>query len=332
MKFINKPQTPIILFIIFLVSLSFGLGGPRPQNNNNALFEFHLASPFDDPDMEYSSLAWHGEFLVLLPQYPDGEVLYIKRSELAARLDKKDSSSIVPIKVPINDRGLRKLIQGYEGFEAIIYAGNKVFISIEAETREGLKGFLIQGEFLSFEEGIVLDHSSLISFNTPVHLDNMAYESIIIWDNKIIPIYEANGTRVNPDPFQPVFNMDLIKVDSIAIDALEYRITDATEVDDQGRFWVINYLWTGDTKLLKPGPDQLVRPEAQKGINKNIERLVEYQIHENKISLTGKHPLWITNPDIVSGDNWEGIVRFGANGFIIATDKHQRTILAYVSI
>ena len=36
---------------------------------------------------------------------------------------------------------------------------------------------------------------------------------------------------------------------------IEYRITDVTEVDNQGKFWALNFFWPGEKKLLNPAPN-----------------------------------------------------------------------------
>ena len=65
--------------------------------------------------------------------------------------------------------------------------------------------------------------------------------------------------------------------------------------------------------------------------DQTIERLVEFKIKRNSISLTRKKPI---NLILEEGNsrNWEAIVRFGESGFLIATDKYPRMILAYVKL
>ena len=65
--------------------------------------------------------------------------------------------------------------------------------------------------------------------------------------------------------------------------------------------------------------------------NQTIERLVEFKIKKNEIKLTKKKPV-----DLIleegNSRNWEAIVRFGESGFLIATDKYPRMILAYIEL
>ena len=65
--------------------------------------------------------------------------------------------------------------------------------------------------------------------------------------------------------------------------------------------------------------------------NQTIERLVEFKIKKNELKLTKKKPV-----DLIleegNSRNWEAIVRFGESGFLIATDKYPRMILAYIKL
>lgn len=327
----KKGFSRLPVMILAVVSLFWtGCGKQSGAERETRYFEFNLAAPFDDQDQEYSGLAWHGNYLVLLPQYPGGALPYIHRDVLENYLSGEKKDPIEPHQVPLNDEGLADIIPGYEGFEALLFDSNDVYFTLESETSTTLSGYLIKGSFQSLETGIRLDYSSLVRFATPVALENMTFESLIMWDNHLIPIYEVNGTVVNPDARQPRFDKNLEPGGFIAFDGLEYRITDATTVDEKGTFWVINYFWEGDSDLINPGVDQFETAENQKGSNGNIERLVEYRISGDRILLTGSPPVWISDPDGRTGNNWEGLARFGEDGFLIVTDKHDRTILGFI--
>ena len=113
---------------------------------------------------------------------------------------------------------------------------------------------------------------------------------------------------------------------------IEYRITDATKVDENNKFWSINYFWPGDKKALEPSKDLIFEntPKGDSHQSSNIvERLIEFEIKNKRIILTKSEPIQLVlNED--SPRNWESIVRFGNKGFLIATDKHPRMILSFV--
>ena len=143
--------------------------------------------------------------------------------------------------------------------------------------------------------------------------------------------YEANG-NLNPDSSVLVYNMGLSFVSSINIASLEYRITDATEVDSQNRFWVINYFYPGE-EFLKPEVDPLMEifPEGiSHQTSENVERLVELQYIANEINIISKPPIQLVLQSNGEGRNWEGIVRLDDYGFLLVTDKYPRTILGFI--
>jgi hypothetical protein len=102
-------------------------------------------------------------------------------------------------------------------------------------------------------------------------------------------------------------------------------------LDENGRFWVINYFYPGDI-VLQTDNDPLVALQQGWGTTHlaydQVERLVELQMSADGISLTETPPILLQLPSD-EARNWEGIVRFN-DGFLLATDKFPQTILAYV--
>ena len=63
-----------------------------------------------------------------------------------------------------------------------------------------------------------------------------------------------------------------------------------------------------------------------------VERLIELKIENGAITLTGRAPVYLQLETGKPSRNWEGIARLGNKGFLIATDKHPETILAFVPV
>ena len=55
---------------------------------------------------------------------------------------------------------------------------------------------------------------------------------------------------------------------------IEYRITDATKVDENNKFWSINYFWPGDKKALEPSRD-LIFENTPKGDSHQSSNIVD---------------------------------------------------------
>jgi hypothetical protein len=128
-----------------------------------------------------------------------------------------------------------------------------------------------------------------------------------------------------------VFSASLDRRPAAPVAALEYRVTDATEADARGRFWVTNYHYDGDcwTTGSCPLTNRFGIGRSHRGRN-TLERLVELELRDGRVRPTDTEPLYL-ELDGGDGRNWEGIVRVGDRGFLVATDEHPGTLLAYVA-
>ena len=190
-------------------------------------------------------------------------------------------------------------------------------------------GYLAWGSINPNSFEINIGEKNIQKVETPIQIDNLSFESIISHNKKLLLLYEANGSNLREDPYQLLISVSDLSLAKIKSPNIEYRITDATKVKNN-KFWAINYYWPGDKKDLKPGLDRL-RKNRDNDPNQTIERLVEFKIKKNELKLTKKKPV-----DLIleegSSRNWEAIARLGESGFLIATDKYPRMILAYIKL
>ncbi|MCJ7801523.1 MAG: hypothetical protein MUP82_04095 [Candidatus Marinimicrobia bacterium] len=285
-----------------------------------------LNGDITSPDQEISGLAWHNDDLILLPQYPKYVIYSIPKTQIIEFLD-SSRTTILPNEIRWNSSSLDKHIKGFEGYESIIFNDDTVYVTIEAERRKNNSGFIARGIIDNNKSEIKINGKSLKKIKTPVTLRNMTYETIIINNNSVIAIYEVNSAEVNGSPVYHQFDKNL-KSDTIKpFPFTEYRITDATEIDCEGRFWVTNYFWPGDYDLLKLDLNYLI---IKKEDIKPIERLLEFQFVDENIVRTETSPINIKLSEFGDSRNWEGIVRLDNRGFLIVTDKFPGTILAFI--
>ena len=168
-------------------------------------------------------------------------------------------------------------------------------------------------------------------------LDNTADEAMTVVDGRLVTFYEANGATVNPRPVAHVFESGstrLAAAPAMTMTALEYRLTDATPAGPDGRFWVINYFFPGDRDKLKPAPDPIAARHgagATHAICPQVERLVELCAAAGRIERTDTPPVQLTLLNCATARNWEGLVELPGRGFLLATDQHPETILAFVA-
>ena len=295
-----------------------------------------LAAPLDTPAVELSGLTWHGDTIVVLPQYPTqaagaSRVYGFSRTTLAQAITDSATAPITPISFPFQAAGLREHMAAYQGCEAIAFAGDRVYVVTEGKDEgPGMQGKVIRGRVASGPRTIRVRDVKGRALPQQASIPNISYEALTTRGDTAIALFEANGARVNETPRAYRFGPNLQSLGSIPFPTLEYRLTDATAIDAQNRFWVINYFYPKDRDLLHPAPDTLARRHGTGRTHRTsdvVERLVEYRYTPHGIRRTDTPPIWLELG--AEPRNWEGIARFG-DGFLLVTDTFPSTMLAYV--
>lgn len=316
---------------LFRETVSTSIEGTLP------IQEIVLDGPASKPEAEISGMAWFGDWLILLPQYParfENHVFALSRAEIVDYLDGENNSPLTPLLIPFDGTDVDTLITGFEGFEAIAFSGNQIVLTIEANQGGNTQGFVVNGEVQPGDPpaGFVLDGSSLQALDPQADLSNYSDESLVIYQEMIYTIYEANGSNVNAEPRAHVFNAEMNPAESVAFPNIEYRITDATPATSDGSFWAINYLFLGDLGKLRPSADILSLTPGSPPSGP-IERIVAFQITEDGIVMdTTRSPIYLQLLSSGEARNWEAVARLDELGLLIATDKFPGTILALVQI
>ncbi len=298
-----------------------------------------LEGEISEPKAEISGLAWYGDYLILLPQYPhlfpsnyDGSFFAIPISVIKEYLNGTNSEPIKPIPIELNAPDLKDIIEGYEGFEAIAFYGNTVFFTVESSPAE-MMGYLFKGTISDDMKTITVEVDGRVELPPRAPISNATDETILVTDDRVITIYELNSEQLGTEPYAYVFDHSLNLVDSLSLPYIEYRLTDATELDENNNFWMINYLWPGDQKdknfSLDPIAQKYGEGETHKK-NNTVERLLEFHYSPEGITLNKKAPIQLKLIDDNNSRNWEGIVSYGDEGFLLVTDKFPQTYLGFV--
>lgn len=313
-----------------------------------------LAGPAGEARAELSGLAWHGDQLILLPQFPErflepkgldtgavGRIFALKKKDIVAALRNTDTSPLYPAGISVLGPQLRTLVPGYEGFEAIAIDKDQAWLAIEARAYGLMRGYLIRARFVP-GKGLVLDPKTLTKTLPPANIRNMGFEALLLAPDRLIALFEINAGGRVPRPTARVFSRNLKPLGSIPMPRIEYRLTDATPLDKNQYFWASNFYWQGEYATLKPGKDPVARRFDQSPIDPehmNLERLLCLRYSPQKIELTDTPPVIIGNGIIPR--NWEGIARLsapptggapGLRGLLLATDKYPVTLLAFVPL
>ncbi|MBH30473.1 MAG: hypothetical protein CMG71_00600 [Candidatus Marinimicrobia bacterium] len=302
--------------------------------------EIVLAEEFTKREPEYSGLAWAGQDLILLPQFPDrfpgdegGNLLAVPKKRIENYLSGANRDPIVPRKITFNDNGVSDAVPGFEGFEALVADDNHVYLTIEAKEGEGRRGYIVSGSADWTEGKIRLNRSSLKQIQFEAFMSQMSFESLLLWNELLVTMYEANGSVVTDSPRALVFDQSFNELQPLFLPSIEYRITDATAVDEDGKFWIINYFYPGEEKL-KPAVDPIAERYGRGSthrIEPTVERLLQLELGEEGISFTERPPIQLS---LMAGEarNWEGIVTLDDRGFLLISDTYPTTILSFVSL
>jgi hypothetical protein len=96
-----------------------------------------LSGPIARPTAEISGLAWYGDQLVLLPQFPERfehHLFRLDRTDLVAYIVGNRTEPLTPLPIQIENADLRLSLKGFEGFEAITFYKEQVFFDHRSKT------------------------------------------------------------------------------------------------------------------------------------------------------------------------------------------------------
>jgi len=295
----------IFRYIILLLLLSI--------TDGQSYIEVPLDGLITDRKQEISGMTTYKDNLILLPENRNGYYFYIPFDEIMNTL--RTGDKILPIQKTFTTRKLKERYPGLDGFEAIAFNGDDVYIMVEVRIDGKMAGLLLWGTIIPSTMEIDIPEENIMLIKPPAQIDNFSFESLTITDGQLIMIYETNGSKTIDKPFQYVVNLDDMSINKTPFPNIDFRLTDATSVDN--KFWMINYYWTGDKETLGVPNDV------------GIERLVEFKLGYNGIERSSSEYITLDNLD--DPHNWEGLVRFG-RGFLICTDKWPRMVLGYIHL
>ena len=305
------------------------------------LREIPIRGPVALSAAEISGMAWRADTLVILPQDPllfaENDrlgIFWLTRDEVRAALEDEARQPLEPHRVECAAPGLVRIIRGFDGLEAVGFLGDRFYLTVEAKDDTAMAGYLLCGKHDGVLDEVRIDMTKLTAIPLGLNLPNIAEESLVVDGERILTISEANGRAVNPAPRAKVFDAQINYLGSLPFPHIEYRVTDATALDDTGRFWVINYFYPPEAGKLQVGSDPEVErfgmPEGQDPL-RGVERLLELRLTaDDEIVRTNTPPIYLERAADGECRNWEALVRLGDGGFLLMTDKYPRTMLAFV--
>jgi hypothetical protein len=339
----------LVVLILVVAAVVFFTSSPPSQQQQQKpsaeilltempVTEIALSGPAADPSAEFSGLAWYGDNLILLPQYPnifdesgDGSLFYLPKAEIVLYLNGARGTPLTPRPIKLIAPDLADQVRNYQGFESIGFSGDRAFFTIEAGTGTDMQGYLISGTISADLSTLTLDTTKLAEIPSQAVSANHSDESILVLKDKVLTFYEVNGEAIVADPVAHVFDYDLNSLGTIPMSNLEYRLTD-TAFSNGNVFWGINYFFPGDKDLL-PKDDPILDAYGTGETHAKypqVERLVQFQYSDSGIKLLKTRPILLALTE--DARNWEGLVVLDGRGFLMVTDKFPTTILGFVPI
>ena len=311
-------------------------------NRETPVQVLELSGPLARSDAEVSGLAWWEDQLFLLPQYPDfsttgdktgddGFVYTLSRSEVEAAI--AHGTLLVPRAIPFTAPGTTEIV-GFEGFEAITFLHGVPYLTIESALDGVGLGFLVAGTLEPDLSAFHVDLEKRAPVPSASGVSNLSEEALLVAGDELVLFHETNGAALVAEPVARRFHSNLTPTGETPMPALEFRLTDVTELDEQGAFWALNFNYPGDLQL-KTATDPLAEAWGRGKthiLSGRTERLVPLQWHPAGITLQDRAPIQLELPkprNPLAARNWEGVVRMG-DGFLVVTDKYPSTQLAWV--
>ena len=193
-------ETPIPLSTIPVIPSTTPIIQPIVEQ---PIQEIPLGGLLNSAEAQVSGLAWFGDTLVILPQYPawfpiqnsSASLFTLSKAEIIAYLDGSSSEPLIPGQVPFRDGGISSLVDNFEGFEAIAFSNELIFLTIEARSNESWLGYLISGTTGPDLAEINLNPDTLTSIPAPVDIINKSNEALVVAGEIIISLFEerTNG-------------------------------------------------------------------------------------------------------------------------------------------
>ncbi|HEU4404661.1 MAG TPA: hypothetical protein VFS43_05155 [Polyangiaceae bacterium] len=309
---------------------------PRAEVVEAPVVTLPLAPPLDDPTAELSDLAWAGDELFLLPQFParfgaGGSLFKIRRADIERWLDGDRRGALDVTPVAFDGGGVVERIDGFQGFEALAIEGDRLYLTAESRSEGRMRAHLMRGELDVGRARAGVRADTMVELPCPGSLGNLSYEALTVYRGSVVTFYESNGHAIVSEPAALFWDELLHSFERRPMSPLEYRVTGASAADAAGRFWVTNVFWPGEKALRADDPIAAAYGRgATHARSETVERLVELRIGPGGVERTPTAPLQLALARDERTRNWEGIARLGERGFLLVADEHPTTILAFV--
>ena len=119
--------------------------------------EIKLSGLITDKKQEISGMDWYQDRLFLLPENMGGFLFSISKDEILNAIKNGKKIPITPKKTRFKTPDYSSLINGFDGFEAIAFNEDTIYITIESEHRGEMVSYLAWGKIDSKSLEVVMN-------------------------------------------------------------------------------------------------------------------------------------------------------------------------------
>ena len=263
----------IKIYLISFCTLLIIIGCGKKHSKEIKPIYIPIGGDIANSSQEISGMDWYKDNLFLLPENLNGYVFCINKQLLDLKINNNDTTKIIPKKIKFNTPNYKQIIPGFDSFESIAFRGYEVYITIEIKFPDSMSCVLVRGHIDEKSLEITIPEQTLTTLDVPTYVDNLSYETLVIKDDQVYALFETYGSNLIPKPYAFSIGIQGNEIKKYPISNINYRITDATKIDQYNKFWVINYFFPRDKKSLNPSDnDILVKNMAR---DRHIVYLIE---------------------------------------------------------
>ena len=148
-----------------------------------SLIEIPLSGEAKERSLEMSGLAWYKDNLILMPQYVKKDApsfYYLNKKNIIKWIEGgHQKNPLEPDKIKLELPNFENIIQGFQGFEAIAFFGNKAYMVIESKNNGKMKSFIVKGKLDFRNRKLEVDTIDIKEIPISINIKNMGFESIL---------------------------------------------------------------------------------------------------------------------------------------------------------
>lgn len=281
--------------------------------------ELPLGESLSRRGLQVSGMAWYQEL-----QKEASKLFFITQSSASSWIiyaaDRAQINSAIEESVPIEATLVpvenEVIADDFDGLEGAAIVGDTIYLLIEGN---GKQAYVASGHIAPTDGiKIVMEHHQAYVLEVNNSQPNITYEAIT-WLRKEFIVFEEASCASR---MQPALAWTSFQHKTIPFDPIGDRITDATSLDANQRFWISTFEYENELQC---------EPRDER----SPERLVELA-SDNGIVRTGRSiDLNEGRPVDAPARNWEGIARWDDTHLLVINDdlpSRARTTLLLVTI